>query len=66
MFYFFKNYLFLGARFAIYQSKLGIIKVIQNHVVEISEKMRVPYQIEPAAAVLTPIGGIHLKINRCV
>ena len=64
-YFIFIKIIFLGARFAIYQSKLGIIKVIENHAVEVSEKMHVPYEFQPGAFILEPKNGIHLKIKRC-
>lgn len=55
-------FLFSGARFAIYQSKLGITKIIRNYKVEPCEKTPIPYVNDPKAFVLTPKGGMHLKI----
>ncbi|XP_023288948.1 uncharacterized protein LOC105696179 [Orussus abietinus] len=54
----------IGSRFAIYQTKVGLIKILMNHRVEVSEKTDIPYKIEPAAFLLAPKSGIHLKISK--
>lgn len=55
---------FLGARFANYQTKLGIIKIIENYVVEVAEETKIPYEIDPKKILLSPIGGMHLKFKK--
>ncbi|XP_078052789.1 putative cytochrome P450 6a13 [Augochlora pura] len=54
----------IGARFAVYQSKLGLIKILRNHRVDVCEKTMIPYVIDPAAFLLAPKGGIYLKITK--
>lgn len=54
--------LFLGARFAIYQSKIGLVKMLQNYKVETCEKTPIPYISDPKQVLLASKGGIHLKI----
>ncbi|XP_011631427.2 probable cytochrome P450 6a14, partial [Pogonomyrmex barbatus] len=52
----------IGARFAVYQSKVGLIKILRNYKVETCEKTMKRYINDPKAFILSPIGGIHLKI----
>ncbi|XP_025262192.1 probable cytochrome P450 6a13 isoform X2 [Camponotus floridanus] len=57
----------IGARFAVYQTKVGLIKILRNYKVEICDKTLIPYIIDPKAFILAPKDGIHLriiKINR--
>ncbi|KAK0168545.1 hypothetical protein PV327_002331 [Microctonus hyperodae] len=48
----------IGARFAIYQSKLGIITVIKNFKVTPSHLTDIPYKIDKSGLILTPANGI--------
>jgi len=57
------KFLFLGARFAIFQSKIGLIKILRNYKFETCEKTQ-PYIIDPKSFVTAPIGGIYLKITK--
>ncbi|CAK9832945.1 Probable cytochrome P450 6a14 [Anthophora retusa] len=54
----------IGARFAVYQSKVGLVKILRNHKIEVCEKTMIPYVIDPAAFLLAPKGGIYLKITK--
>ncbi|XP_029175227.1 cytochrome P450 6a2-like [Nylanderia fulva] len=54
----------IGARFAIHQTKIGLIKVLRNYKVETCDKTQIPYVIDPKAVLLTPKDGIHLKISK--
>ncbi|XP_018315645.1 probable cytochrome P450 6a14 [Mycetomoellerius zeteki] len=57
----------IGARFAVYQVKLGLIKMLRNYKVEPCEKTEIPYVRNEETFILTPKNGIHLriiKINR--
>ncbi|CAL7933199.1 unnamed protein product [Xylocopa violacea] len=54
----------IGARFAVYQSKLGLITILRNHKVEVCNKTMIPYVIDPAAFLLAPKGEICLKITK--
>ncbi|OAD56721.1 Cytochrome P450 6a2 [Eufriesea mexicana] len=54
----------IGARFAVYQSKVGLITILRNHKVEVCEKTMIPYVIDPAAFLLAPKGGIYLKFTK--
>lgn len=54
----------IGARFAVYQSKLALIKVLRNHKVEVCKKTMIPYEFEAGALLLAPKGGIYLKITK--
>ncbi|KAF7993484.1 hypothetical protein HCN44_010079 [Aphidius gifuensis] len=50
----------IGLRFAGYQFKLGIIKVLKNYIVKPSKSTVVPYEIDKGSVILTPKNGIHL------
>ncbi|XP_017888037.1 probable cytochrome P450 6a14 [Ceratina calcarata] len=54
----------IGARFAVYQSKVGLMTILRNYKVEVCDKTKIPYEIEPAAFLLAPKGGIHLKFTK--
>ncbi|XP_008554599.3 probable cytochrome P450 6a13 [Microplitis demolitor] len=53
----------IGARFAIYQSKLGLISVLKNFKVSPSKSTQVPYKIDITAIVLAADGGTHLQFD---
>lgn len=54
----------IGARFAVYQSKVGLITILRNHKVEVCEKTMIPYEINPGAFLLAPKEGIYLKLTK--
>ncbi|XP_025263421.1 cytochrome P450 6A1-like [Camponotus floridanus] len=54
----------IGARFAIYQTKIGLVRILQNYKVEVCDKTQIPYIIDPKATVLAPKHGIHLRITK--
>lgn len=54
----------LGARFAVYQTKVGIITILRKYKVDVCEKTMIPYQFDPNAFLLAPKGGICLKITK--
>ncbi|KAK1122047.1 hypothetical protein K0M31_009893 [Melipona bicolor] len=52
----------IGARFAIYQTKIGLIKILRNYQVQVCENTPIPYELEPVAFILCPKGKLYLKI----
>lgn len=54
---------FSGARFAIFQTKLGLIKILRKYKVETCEKT-LPYVNDPKSFLMAPKGGIYLKITK--
>ncbi|EFN81691.1 Probable cytochrome P450 6a14 [Harpegnathos saltator] len=54
----------IGARFAVYQTKVGLIKILRYYKVEACEKTQIPYVIDPNTFLLAPKDGIHLKITK--
>ncbi|KZC12362.1 PREDICTED: cytochrome P450 6a2-like [Dufourea novaeangliae] len=54
----------IGARFAVTQTKLGLIKILRNHKVDVCEKTEIPYEFDPGAFLLAPKNGIYLKISK--
>ncbi|XP_076642889.1 putative cytochrome P450 6a14 [Halictus rubicundus] len=54
----------IGARFAFYQSKVGLISILRNHKVEVCEKTTIPYKSETRAFLLTLKGGVMLKMSK--
>ncbi|XP_046751440.1 cytochrome P450 6a22-like [Diprion similis] len=53
----------IGARFAIYQTKMGIINILKNCKVSICSKTKIPYEIERTTFGLAPVGGIYLNFT---
>nr|ARN17937.1 cytochrome P450-14 [Cephus cinctus] len=54
----------IGERFAVYQTKVGLIKVLINHKVDVCEKTKIPYEFNTRAFILTPKDGIYLKFSK--
>ncbi|XP_076241058.1 uncharacterized protein LOC143183426 [Calliopsis andreniformis] len=54
----------IGARFAVYQTKIGLIKMLKNFRVDVCEKTIIPYESDPKSLILGPKGGIYLRINK--
>ncbi|KAK2576490.1 hypothetical protein KPH14_005817 [Odynerus spinipes] len=54
----------IGERFAVYQTKVGLITFLRNHRVDVCEQTEIPYVVDPASFLLAPKGGIHLKITK--
>ncbi|XP_011865160.1 PREDICTED: probable cytochrome P450 6a13 [Vollenhovia emeryi] len=52
----------IGSRFAVYQTKLGLIKMLRNYRIETCEKTPISYVNDPRTFLLMPKGGLHLKI----
>ncbi|NP_001165939.1 cytochrome P450 6AS33 [Nasonia vitripennis] len=54
----------IGARFAKYQTKIGIVAIINKFKVDVCDKTCRTYFIENRSIIPTPVGGIHLKITK--
>ncbi|XP_046472545.1 cytochrome P450 6A1-like isoform X2 [Neodiprion pinetum] len=54
----------IGARFAVYQTKLGLIKVLSNFKVDVCDKTHIPYKPDPKSFLLAPIGGVYLQFSK--
>nr|XP_046472608.1 cytochrome P450 6A1-like isoform X1 [Neodiprion pinetum] len=54
----------IGARFAVYQTKLGLIKVLSNFKVDVCDKTHIPYKPDPKSFLLVPIGGVYLQFSK--
>ncbi|XP_017757738.1 PREDICTED: cytochrome P450 6B1-like [Eufriesea mexicana] len=54
----------IGARFALYQTKIGLIKMLENFRIDVCEKTMTSYVNNPKSLTLAPMGGIHLKISK--
>ncbi|XP_046753147.1 uncharacterized protein LOC124416262 [Diprion similis] len=54
----------IGARFGIYQTKLGLVKILLKFKVEVCEETRIPYKPDPKSLLLTPLGGVYLKFSK--
>ena len=61
-----KLFIIIGARFAIYQTKVGLIKILKNFRVDVCEKTPIPYINNPRAFLLSPISGIFLNFSKVV
>ncbi|XP_057323983.1 cytochrome P450 6k1-like [Microplitis mediator] len=53
----------IGARFAAYQSKLGLVTILRNFNITPSKSTKVPYKIDKTAIILSAAGGINLKFE---
>lgn len=54
----------IGARFAVYQTKIGLIKILCNYKVDVCEKTMIPYEQDKVAFVTIPKGGLYLKVTK--
>ncbi|XP_031772912.1 probable cytochrome P450 6a14 [Apis florea] len=54
----------IGARFAVYQVKIGLIKILRNFKLDVCDKTLIPYKFHPRALLLSPFTDIYLKITR--
>ncbi|XP_058794276.1 cytochrome P450 6A1-like isoform X2 [Phymastichus coffea] len=54
----------IAARFANYQSKVGLIKILSKYKVDVCDETCVPYVIHPRSFLLTPTEGIKLKFTK--
>ncbi|XP_076284688.1 cytochrome P450 6a2-like isoform X2 [Lasioglossum baleicum] len=55
---------FKGSRFANLQAKLGLIKILRNHKVDVCEETRIPHEFDIGAFLLQPKGGVYLKMTK--
>ena len=51
-----------GMRFGLMQTKIGLISVLSNYEVQVSEKTPIPMEFDMNAFVLAPKEGMWLKI----
>ncbi|KAK0096947.1 hypothetical protein PV326_003798 [Microctonus aethiopoides] len=56
----------IGLKFAVYQTKLGLIAAIKNFKVIPSELTQIPYKIDKLNLVLSSENGIHLKFESLI
>ncbi|KAL0127791.1 hypothetical protein PUN28_003203 [Cardiocondyla obscurior] len=55
----------IGARFAVNQTKVGLIKVLTNYKIDICEKTQIPIQLAPLSSLmLQTTHGIYLKLTK--
>ncbi|XP_017891081.1 cytochrome P450 6a2-like [Ceratina calcarata] len=54
----------IGARFAQFQSKLGLAMILHKHKVEVCENTTIPYKSEPKSFLLQLKGGVHLRVAK--
>ncbi|XP_033326756.2 putative cytochrome P450 6a14 [Megalopta genalis] len=54
----------IGARFAFYQSKVGLISILRNHKVEVCEKTTIPFKSDNRSFLLSLKGGVVLKMSK--
>ncbi|XP_015438122.1 PREDICTED: probable cytochrome P450 6a14 [Dufourea novaeangliae] len=54
----------IGARFAVYQTKIGLIKILLNTKVEVCEKTPIPYELHRFSFILSPTKPLYLKFTK--
>ncbi|XP_020287841.1 cytochrome P450 6B2-like [Pseudomyrmex gracilis] len=54
----------IGSRFGTYQIKIGLVKLLRNYKFETCKETQIPYRINSKAVLLSPVGGIVLKITK--
>nr|XP_003704414.1 PREDICTED: probable cytochrome P450 6a14 [Megachile rotundata] len=54
----------IGARFAVYQTKVGLITILRKYKVDVCEKTVIPYTLSAGAFVLAPKEAIYLKLTK--
>nr|UEN71149.1 cytochrome P450 4AV17 [Meteorus pulchricornis] len=54
----------IGARFGRMQTKVALVKILQNYTVDVSDKTDKNYEINQKMFLLTPKNGIYLTIKR--
>lgn len=58
-------YCFAGNRFAILQTKIGLVQVLSKYEVTPCEKTEIPIKIDPRGALLSPLNGVmYLNIRK--
>ncbi|KAJ9577524.1 hypothetical protein L9F63_005897 [Diploptera punctata] len=53
----------IGMRFGLMQTKVGVISILSNYTVQVSAKTSIPLKIDPNSLILSPEGGMWLKIT---
>lgn len=54
----------LGLRFGLIQTRLGLLSIIRNYRVTLSEKTVHPIRLDPKDVTMMPYGGIWLNTER--
>ncbi|KAK0175418.1 hypothetical protein PV327_009169 [Microctonus hyperodae] len=54
----------IGERFAYMQMKVGLMKILENHVVEVCEKTDKTYEIDKRGIIIIPKNGIFLRFKK--
>ena len=57
-------FIIIGARFAVFQTKVGLIKILKNFRVDTCEKTSISYVNNPGGLIPQPIGKIFLKFSK--
>lgn len=53
-----------GARFAVYQSKVGVMEILKNFKVDVCDKSSFKYGSQPRQFLLVPTEGTYLQLTR--
>ncbi|XP_012273882.1 probable cytochrome P450 6a13 [Orussus abietinus] len=54
----------IGSRFAMYQTKVGLIQIILNYRVEVSEKTPIPYELNTRSFIISSKKDLYVKFSR--
>lgn len=53
----------IGKRFGVFLTKVGLIQIIRNFIVDVCDKTEIPYEPDPKGVALSPRNGIYLKVS---
>ncbi|KAK1122065.1 hypothetical protein K0M31_009908 [Melipona bicolor] len=54
----------IGARFGLFQTKVGLIATLRNYKVDVCDKTMIPYEFDANTFLLTAKGEIYLKLTK--
>jgi hypothetical protein len=52
-----------GMRFGLMQTKVGLVSLLSKYEISVSEKTPIPLVMDAKSIILSPLGGMWLKIK---
>lgn len=56
----------IGSRFAVYQTKIGLLKILRSFKVDPTETTKIPYEVDQKAFIPGPKDGMPLRFSRVI